>query len=101
MIFEGVLPMETKLMLSSFLTEKKLFSIDFLNQRVASFHYGKAEARNKLPKPLEKDKITSGGNKLPLSGMNCEHSIHIESSGLFILQLVRCGILLHFYLFHW
>ena len=68
-ILEGVLPMEVKLMLQAFIVGKKYFSIGFLNQRVTSFTYGKSEARNKIPKPLDQDHIVSDGKRLPLSGM--------------------------------
>ena len=60
--------METKLLLSTYLTEKKYFTIEFLNQRVSNFSYGKAESRNKIPKPLQQDQITSNGHRLHLSG---------------------------------
>ncbi len=67
-LLEGVLPMETKLMLRALISEKKFFSLDLLNERIMSFSYGKAEARNKPPKPLDMDHLLSRGSKLPLSG---------------------------------
>lgn len=60
--------METKLLLRNFLKDKNYFTIDFINQRAMSFTDGKTEARNKLPKQLQLDQISSCGNKLPLSG---------------------------------
>ena len=58
-LFEGVLPLETRLMLSSFL-ESGYVSLDLLNKRVSHFTYGRAEARNSLYKrlpSLEQDQV--------------------------------------------
>ena len=62
-ILEGVLPTETKLMLQVLLCENKFFNLYFLNER-RSFSYG---AKNKPPKPLDMDHLSSGGSKLPVS----------------------------------
>lgn len=73
-LFEGVIPLETKLMLSIFIWEKRYFTLDFLNERIKSFSYGKTESRSKPPKPLERCHIQSPGNKIHLSGngsFNC------------------------------
>lgn len=67
-IFEGVLPMETKLMLSRFMEDGYL-TLDLLNQRVNHFTYGRIEARNKPPKPFQKSYFTGTGSKLHLSCM--------------------------------
>ena len=68
-ILEGVLSLEVKLMLSVYISDKKYFTIDFLNERIMSFSYGKSEARNKIPKALEIDHLLSRHSKLRLSGM--------------------------------
>lgn len=65
-IFEGVLPMETKLMLNSFM-ENGYLTLDLLNQRVRHFTYGRIEARNKPPGPFKKSYFEGIGSKLHLS----------------------------------
>lgn len=65
-LFEGVLPKEIKLMLNSFINEQQFFTLDTLNQRITMFAYGRAEARNRPPKPFTHVHLTSG--RLPLSG---------------------------------
>ena len=54
--------METKLMLHVLICEKIYFNLDL------SFSYGKTEAKNKPPEPLDIHHHSSGGSKLPLSG---------------------------------
>lgn len=73
-IFEGVLPYETKLLLFTFIYDKKLFALKDLNDRIASFVYGRSEARNKPPKAFEEAHIKGPKKKLPLSGM-CTHDL--------------------------
>ena len=68
-ILEGVFSLEVKLMLFVYISDKKYFTIDFLNERIMSFSYGKSEARNKIPKALEIDHLLSRQSKLRLSGM--------------------------------
>ena len=46
-ILEGVAPYELKLILSSFVFDKKYFSLELLNARIASFDYGCNDRRNK------------------------------------------------------
>jgi len=43
----GVAPYEVKLILSSFIFDKKYFSLELLNARLASFDYGFCDRRNK------------------------------------------------------
>jgi hypothetical protein len=50
-LLEGVLPYTLKLMLNSFISTKKYFSIDFLNDRITCFTFSRSEARDK-PCPL-------------------------------------------------
>lgn len=66
-IFEGVLNLETRLLLSSFVNDHNYFTLDFLNERIANFSYGRVEKRNKPPRPFTVNDIN--GSKLPLSGM--------------------------------
>ena len=68
-LFEGVIPLETKLMLKVFIFEKKYFTLSFLNDRIQHFSYGKRESRNKPPKPIEKVHLESPGSKMHLSGI--------------------------------
>lgn len=67
-LLEGVIPLETKLMLRVFIYEKKYFKLTLLNDRISNFSYGKKELRNKIPKPLERKHILLPGSKLRLSG---------------------------------
>ena len=50
-LFEGVVPLELKLMLQEFV-RKKYFNLEFLNIRIENFTYGKKEQRNKPPKDI-------------------------------------------------
>ena len=42
-LLEGVLNLEIKLLLNAFVSIKKYFTIDILNERIQNFTYGKAE----------------------------------------------------------
>lgn len=66
-LFEGVLPLEIKLLLHNMIYGKKLFSLTFLNQRIQHFIYGYPETKNKPSKDIE-DKHIRGDSKLPFSG---------------------------------
>ena len=68
-LLEGVIPLETRLLLQVFIYERKYFTLNFLNNRIENFSYGKVEARSKIPKRLESSHISSNGGKLRLSGM--------------------------------
>lgn len=69
-LFEGVLPLETKLMLRVFIHEKKYFTLKQLNDRIMNFSYGKTESRNRIPKPIEvSNNFISPEGKLRLSGI--------------------------------
>lgn len=65
-LLEGVLPMETKLMLNSSMGEGYI-TLELLNRRVSHFAYGRIEARNKPPKDFQKAYFTGPGSKLHLS----------------------------------
>lgn len=71
-VLEGVLPLETKLLLHMFIYDKKYFSLKLFNERVANFTYGKEEARNKPPKEFKEKYLKPNGN-LKLS---CEFSAY-------------------------
>ena len=66
-LFEGVIPKEVKLMLNMFINDKKYFTLQFLNERIRCFSYGRSEAKNKPPKIFDMQHITEN-QKLPLSG---------------------------------
>jgi len=66
-VLEGVLNLETQLILSSFVNDEKFFTLDFLNQRIAHFPYGRSEKRNKPPRKLTNANLC--GSKMPLSGI--------------------------------
>ena len=46
-LLEGVCPYIMKLILKTFIIDKKLLTVDFLNQRIKSFNYGPTEFGNK------------------------------------------------------
>ena len=56
-LFEDVLPLEVNLMLASYM-ENALFTLDLLNNQVSHFTYGRAQAKNKPPKPFQKTYFT-------------------------------------------
>ena len=66
-LFEGVMPWEVKLMLTTFIEEKHFFALAELNERIRYFPYGRSEARNKPLRQFDLHHITDG-LKLPLSG---------------------------------
>ena len=68
-LFEGVLPFETKLMISAFIQEK-IFNLETLNDRCQHFMYGRAESRNRPPKDFQARHFSDASKKLPLSGNN-------------------------------
>lgn len=68
-LLEGVIPLEMKLMLNVFIYKKKYFSLQFLNERIKSFPYGREESRSKAPKPIDRTHLTTPGGRLRLSGM--------------------------------
>ena len=67
-LLEGVLPVETKLMLRNFMSQR-FFTLDFLNNRCKHFTYGRAESRNRPPKDFNAIHFSDSSNKLPLSGI--------------------------------
>ena len=77
-IFEGVLPLETKLMLNNFM-EDGFLTVGKLNERVSNFVYGRGEAINKPPKPFQEAHFTGVGSKLHLSCM-LQVSVHAASN---------------------
>ena len=71
-LFEGVLPLETKLMLNSFMGDGYI-TLELLNQRVCHFACGRSEAKNIPPKEFQKVNFT-GTSKLRLS---CKFATYI------------------------
>ena len=67
-ILEGTLPLEIKVMFTSFIEDKKYFDVLFLNDHVSKLYYGKTESRNKPPKEFTIKSFSTDG-KLHLSGM--------------------------------
>ena len=63
-ILEGVLPLELKQMLNTFIHEKRYFELTILNER---FENGKRESRTKHSKLFERNHI-HGDSSLGLSG---------------------------------
>lgn len=67
-LLEGVLPLETRLMLHCFIYEDNYFTLEHLNQRVKEFTYSRIEARSKPPKDFEKSHFMGSKSRLHLSG---------------------------------
>lgn len=67
-ILEGILPLETRLMLAGFI-EDNFLNLEMLNDRIQNFSYGLTEARNKPPKPFDKAHLMGPKPKLRLSGL--------------------------------
>ena len=65
-LFEGVVNLETRIMIASIVNKSEYFTLDFLDQRITNFYYGRAEKQAKLPRPFTAANLT--GFKLPLSG---------------------------------
>lgn len=67
-ILEGILPLETRLMLAGFI-EDGFLTLQLLNNRIENFSYSRTEARNKPPKSIERPHLLGPKPKLHLSGM--------------------------------
>ena len=67
-LFEGVMPYETKLLLRVLLDEKKYLSINDLNQRLDSFDYGYMDSKNK-PTLIVRENINCSDAKFKQSGV--------------------------------
>ena len=65
-ILEGVLNLETRLLIYSFVHVEKFFTLELLNERITNFPYGRSEKRNKPPRAFTNANLS--GSKLPLSG---------------------------------
>ena len=68
-LLEGVVPYTIKAMLQSFVCEKRLFTIDHINQKLSSFKFSRSESRNK-PSQLSPHILHDGGN-INQSGETC------------------------------
>jgi len=55
-LLEGIIPFELKLILASFIFDKKYFSLQMLNARLANFDYGYLNRKNK-PTALSKTEL--------------------------------------------
>lgn len=73
-ILEGILPLETGLMLASFIGDN-FFTLELLNDRIENFSYSRTEARNKPRKPFNKAHLIGPKPKLHLSGLFYESQI--------------------------
>ena len=71
MTFKGVLPMEIQLMLDHFIHVQCFFTLDMLNDRMASFCYGKSEKKNKPSRQLENKHIKGSTNFLCQVHVKC------------------------------
>lgn len=65
-ILEGTLSLVTKLLLTFYVRERRLFSLATLNSRIAGFKYGTA-VKNK-PSPISTSSFASSDAKLRQSG---------------------------------
>ena len=66
-LLEGVMQLEIKMMLKVFIYDEHYFELTTLNERLASFKYGRNESRSKPPRLFERKNI-SGDSSLGLSG---------------------------------
>ena len=66
-LYEGVMPLNMRLMLNRFVFEEGLFSLETLNHRIFSFPYSRHEAKNKPPKRIEQGHLR-GSSTMPFSG---------------------------------
>ena len=62
-IYEGVVPYELCLILKIFMYEKKFFTLNFLNERILLFNYGKLEIKNR-PGSIMMDSQKNGSLKI-------------------------------------
>ena len=60
-LLEGVIPYTIKYTLQNFITSKKYFTLPFLNDQIACFHYSRSESRNK-PAQLKPEALDNDGN---------------------------------------
>ncbi len=82
-LLEGVIPYELVQKLTCFVVNRKYFTIDQLNDRIACFAYSNKEANNK-PSPIKAQVVSSRGARLSQSceldtllKMSCYSSITI------------------------
>lgn len=68
LLLEGVIPYEIRLLLSDFITVKKYFTLEYLNDRIMSFTYSPDEAKDKPP-PIKSSDLTNG-RKISMAGMS-------------------------------
>ena len=55
---EGVLPLEIKMLLKSFIQDDKLMTLQTVNERIDKFDYGDVDIKNK-PSPLKEHQVLS------------------------------------------
>ena len=91
-LYEGVFPMEVKLLLTKFIYGDKFITLMMLNERISNFTYGRNERRNKPAKPFTKEHLV-GNSKLPLSGTNVPSMYMYMQCYCHYLQLYKCGLL--------
>ena len=77
-LYEGVLPLEVKLLLYQLVFEEHIFTLESLNERFSSFLYGRHEVKNDLPKRIEQQHLR-GISKLPLSGIRLFTCMHVST----------------------
>ena len=99
-ILEGSLELCMHHLLIYLVREKKLFSLDQLNDHTTGITYGLSEVKNK-PTEIAPASLTSDGH-LKQSGIHMY--IHVLSTCMVILlccwlQLLKCGVLDAFYLY--
>ena len=76
-LLEGMLPLETKLMINSFLA-LGFFTLNTFNQRCKYFACGRAESRNKPPNEFLAAHFSAASSKLHLSGMYYRHAMQVS-----------------------
>ena len=64
---EGVLPLETKMLVRKLIQHDHVITLEALNERIATFAYGPVDLKNK-PSPLKQQIFTSDSASISQSG---------------------------------
>lgn len=64
---EGVLPLETKLLLQKYIMVEKYFTLNILNDRIAAFNYSLVDVSNK-PSPIKQQALNTDSATISQSG---------------------------------
>jgi hypothetical protein len=77
---EGVLPLELKMLLFRYIQSDKMVTLTTINERIASFDHGLADATNK-PSPLKDQVFSSNSASISQTGILCLYTVHMFIRG--------------------